>query len=84
MKPGTIGSNPAFTFGLPVAAIMAIDRPWKLRCSETIFHFARARPRSLASLTAASFASSPLWQKNARPGNAVRSSRSAKSICGVV
>ena len=86
MNPGTSGAKPCRTAGLPVAAIIASVRPWKLRCSEMIVHRCGANwhPRSRASLHAASFASAPLWQKNARPGNACRFSRSASSTCGSV
>ena len=37
VKPGTIGSNPAFTAGFPVAEIIAIDRPWNDLFIETTF-----------------------------------------------
>ena len=74
MNPGTSGPKPARTAGLPVAAIIASVRPWKLLLSEIIFQRpgVLACPRSRASLTAASLASAPLWQKNAWPGNAWR------------
>jgi hypothetical protein len=41
LKPGTSGAKPARTAGLPVAAIIASVRPWKLLVSEMIFHLLR-------------------------------------------
>ena len=80
------GAKPSRIAGLPVAAIVASVRPWKLWVSETVFHFRGEwrLPASRASLIAASFASAPPWQKNAFPGNECRAIASASRTCGSV
>jgi len=73
-KPGTSGPKPAWTFGLPVADSVAIERPWKA-FSKTItsgLALPRSWPYLRAILSAASLASRPELQKKTlvRPDSA--------------
>ena len=82
LKPGTIGSKPAWYFGCAVAVSAAYVRPWKPPSMVMIVDRPAAWPWTRASLMAASLASAPLLQKNALPPNARSESNWANSPCG--
>ncbi len=85
LKPVSIGPNGFWNFSWPVAAIVAIVRPWNEPVNVTISYapLSRSLPHLRASLMIVSFASAPEFTKNTRSPTVFSTSSSASSSCGV-
>src|SRR5262245_65897537 len=72
LKPGTRGSKPCWYFSWPVAAKAAKVRPWnelRVATNSTRSDAIRSRAYLRATLSAASLASAPEFEKNMQSAN---------------